>query len=63
MGYKRLITYTLADSEDATPLRAVNGYEVVHERNKGGDWDSESRPRVDTSPDEQKKLWEVSAND
>jgi len=62
MGYNQLITYTLADSEDATPLRAVNGYEVVHERNKGGSWDSKNRPRVDTSPDEQKKLWQVSAD-
>lgn len=63
MGYRRLITYTLADSEDGTPLRAVNGYEVVHERNSGGDWNSPSRPRVDTSPDEQKTLWEVTEDD
>ena len=60
MGYQRLITYTLADSEEGTPLRAVNGYEVVHESTGGGDWDRSSRPRVDTSPDEQKTLWEVS---
>ena len=59
MGYRRLITYTLADSEDGTPLRAVNGYEVIHERAGGGDWDRPSRPRVDTSPEEQKTLWEV----
>ena len=61
MGYRRLITYTLADSEDGTCLRAVNGYEVVHERTGGGSWDTPSRPRVDTSPDEQKTLWEVTA--
>jgi len=59
MGYRRLITYTLADSEDGTPLRAVDGYQVVHERNSGGDWSSPSRPRVDTSPEEQKTIWEV----
>jgi hypothetical protein len=63
MGYQRLITYTLADSEDGTPLRAVDGYRVVHQRNTGGDWSSPSRPRVDTSPDEQKTLWEVVADD
>jgi len=63
MGYQRLITYTLADSEDGTPLRAVDGYRVVHQRNTGGDWSSPSRPRVDTSPDQQKTLWEVVADD
>ena len=63
MGYRRLITYTLADSEEGVPLRAVNGYEVVHERNSGGDWNSPSRPRVDTSPEEQKTIWEVTANE
>jgi len=62
MGYRRLITYTLADSEDGTPLRAVNGYEIVHERTGGGDWSRPSRPRVDTSPAEQKTLWEVAAD-
>jgi len=60
MGYSCLITYTLADTEDGTPLRAVDGYKIVHERNTGGDWSSPSRPRVDTTPDEQKTLWEVS---
>lgn len=59
MGYRRLITYTLADSEEGTPLRAVDGYRVLHERTGGGDWSSPSRPRVDTSPDEQKTLWEA----
>jgi len=62
MGYRRLITYTLADSEDGTPLRAVNGYQVVHKRVGGGDWDRPNRPRFDTSPDEQKTLWEVSTD-
>lgn len=59
MGYRRLITYTLADSEEGTPLRAVEGYKVIHERTSGGSWDTPSRPRVDTSPDEQKTLWEA----
>jgi hypothetical protein len=60
MGYSRLITYTLADSEVGTPLRAVNGWEILHERTGGGSWDTPSRPRVSTHPSEQKTLWEVS---
>lgn len=62
LGYQRLITYTLADSEEGTPLKAVDGYRVVHERTGGGKWDTPSRPRTDTSPDEQKTLWEVTAD-
>jgi hypothetical protein len=60
LGYQRLITYTLADSEDGTPLRALDSFRILHERNSGGDWNSPSRPRVDTTPDEQKTLWEAS---
>lgn len=63
MGYHRLITYTLADSEEGVPLRAVRGYEVLHERTGGGGWSRPSRPRVDTSPDEQKTLWEVTEDE
>ena len=59
MGYRKLITYTLADQEDGIPLRAVNGYEVVHERTGGGSWSTPTRPRVDKHPKEQKTLWEV----
>lgn len=59
LGYRRLITYTLADSEDGVPLQAVDGYRVLHERTGGGDWSRPSRPRVDTSPEEQKTLWEA----
>jgi hypothetical protein len=60
MGYRRLITYTLADSETGTPLRAVDGWEVLHKRTGGGSWDRKSRPRVSIHPEEQKTLWEVS---
>lgn len=63
MGYHRLITYTLAESEEGVPLRAVRGYEVLHEKTGGGGWDRPSRPRVDTSPDEQKTLWQVAVPD
>jgi len=62
MGYRRLITYTLADSEEGVPLRAVNGYEVIHERTGGGSWNTKSRPRVDNHPKEQKTLWQVSVD-
>jgi hypothetical protein len=56
LGYRRLITYTLA-SESGTSLRAAGWREVY--RTKGGSWDTQSRPRVDTHPTEQKTLWEA----
>jgi hypothetical protein len=56
LGYRRLITYTLA-SESGTSLRAAGWREVY--RTKGGSWDTPSRPRVDTHPTEQKTLWEA----
>ena len=62
MGYQRLITYTLADQEEGIPLRAVNGYEIVHERTGGGSWNSDKRPRVTKHPTGQKTLWEVNVN-
>jgi len=58
LGYKRLITYTLA-SESGTSLRAA-GYKCIGEAG-GGNWNTKSRPRVDT-PEElqgQKLLWEA----
>ena len=62
MGYQRLITYTLADEEEGIPLRAVNGYKIVHERTGGGSWNSDKRPRVTKHPTGQKTLWEVSVD-
>ena len=56
MGYRRLVTYTLA-SEEGTSLTAA-GWVVVGEAG-GGSWDRLSRPRVDVAPTEQKTLWEV----
>lgn len=58
LGYQRLITYTLADGEDGTSLKAA-GWEVVHKRAGGGSWHRESRPRYQTAPTGQKTLWEV----
>lgn len=56
MGYKRLITYILG-SESGTSLIA-SGYKLVGEAG-GGTWNREDRPRIDTHPTEQKKLFEV----
>lgn len=56
LGYKRLITYTLA-SEDGASLRAA-GWKVLHEV-KGRSWNSPSRPRVDTHPLQNKLCWEA----
>lgn len=56
MGYKCLITYTLAH-EPGTSLRAA-GWKLVG-LSKGGSWNRKGRPRVDTHPTGQKKLWET----
>lgn len=56
MGYKRLITYTLAE-ETGTSLTAA-GWKSLYETG-GGSWSCESRPRVDKHPLGQKTLWEA----
>jgi hypothetical protein len=56
LGYKRLITYTLA-SESGTSVKAA-GWRVVGEAG-GGSWNCPSRPRVDKHPTERKMLWEA----
>lgn len=58
LGYRRLITYTLA-SEAGTSLRAA-GWRVLYEtaaKPKG--WNVPSRPRVVKAPTEAKTLWEA----
>ena len=56
LGYKNLVTYTLP-SECGGSLRGA-GYRCLGEAG-GGNWNSKSRPRVD-SPHPQKKLrWEA----
>lgn len=55
LGYKRVITYTLA-SEPGTSLRAA-GWKVVGV-SRGGTWNRKDRPRVDRHPTCQKTLWE-----
>jgi hypothetical protein len=56
LGYKRLITYTLA-SEQGASLRAA-GWKVTHEV-KGRSWTTPSRPRVDKHPLQDKLCWEA----
>lgn len=56
MGYRRLITYTL-QTESGASLRAV-GWRIVGERRQRN-WNTPSRPRVDTRPIGDKYLWEA----
>lgn len=56
LGYKRLVTYTLA-SESGVSLRAA-GYRLVGEV-RGRSWSCQSRPRVDKHPLQAKLRWEA----
>lgn len=58
MGYRKLITYTLPE-EGGASLRAA-GWKLIGERG-GGNWNSKSRPRIDTAKHlvGQKHLWEA----
>lgn len=56
LGYRKLITYTLAE-EGGASLRAA-GWRVVGE-SKGGSWSRAQRPRVDTHPLQRKLRWEA----
>lgn len=56
LGYRKLITYTLA-SENGASLRA-SGWRVVGEVS-GRSWSCPSRPRVDKHPLQNKLRWEV----
>lgn len=58
LGYKRLITFTLA-SESGTSLRAAGWRDLY--TTPGRSWSVPSRPRVDTHPLGQKTLWEATA--
>lgn len=56
MGYRRIITYTLA-SESGASVRASGWHELY--RVKGRSWSCPSRPRVDKHPTEDKLLFEM----
>jgi len=55
MGYRRLITYILAE-EPGTSLHAA-GWRLIGERG-GGTWNTPSRPRIDKHPTQKKLLFE-----
>lgn len=57
LGWRRLITYTLA-TEPGTTLRAA-GWKCIGEAG-GGSWSVPSRPRVDKHPTALKLRWEAS---
>ena len=56
LGYRKLITYTLAD-EGGASLRAANW--TLIGKTTGGGWDRKQRPRVDLHPLQAKLRWEV----
>jgi hypothetical protein len=56
MGYRKLVTYTLA-SEPGASLRAA-GWSVVAEV-RGRSWSCTTRPRVDKHPLQAKLRWEA----
>ena len=56
MGYRKLITYTLA-SEGGASLRGA-GFRLIGEAG-GGPWSRQSRPRVDAHPMQTKLRWEL----
>ena len=56
MGYKRLVTYTLA-TEPGASLRGA-GFRLVG-TTPGGSWSVKSRPRVDKHPLQEKFRWEI----
>ena len=58
LGYRRLITYTLAE-EGGASLRAA-GWTLIGEAG-GGSWDRKARPRVDDHPLQTKLRWEAPA--
>lgn len=58
MGYRRLITYILAE-EPGTSLTAA-GWKLIAQT-KAGSWDRASRPRIDLAPLQAKMRYEVTA--
>lgn len=56
LGYRRLITYTLAE-EGGASLRAA-GWKCIGEAG-GGSWSRAARPRVDVHPTQYKIRWEA----
>jgi hypothetical protein len=59
LGYRRLVTYTLAE-EGGASLRAA-GWKLIGEAG-GGTWSRKERPRVDDHPTQVKLRWEAVGN-
>lgn len=55
LGYRKLITYTLAEEENGASLKASN-FTAEHV-NAGGSWNTPSRPREDKAPTVAKTRW------
>lgn len=58
MGYRRLITYTLADETGISVASA--GWKAMHQT-RGGSWSRTDRVRVDKHPLGAKTLWQTGA--
>jgi hypothetical protein len=59
LGYRRLVTYILAEEETGASLRAA-GYRIVAQRPPRSGWSCPSRPRDDHGADGMPRtLWEV----
>jgi hypothetical protein len=56
LGYKKLITYTLPNETGAS-LKA-SGWRCIGIAG-GGDWNTQSRPRVETNHKQKKLKWEA----
>lgn len=56
LGWKRLVTYTLAE-EGGASLRGA-GWQLIGEAG-GGTWSRAGRPRIDTHPTQLKLRWEA----
>ena len=56
LGYRRLVTYTLA-SESGASLRAAGFRQLYTVRARS--WHTPSRPRVDKHDPAQRTLWEI----
>jgi hypothetical protein len=60
LGYRRLITYTLA-SEPGTSLVAAGWKALYTTKDRPNGWNMPGRPRVVNAPTGQKTLWEAAA--
>lgn len=60
LGYRRLLTYTLA-SEPGTTLRAAGWRELYTTKDRPEGWNMPGRPRVIKAPTGAKTLWEAVA--